>query len=126
MDLRPSSGDTSATEADRERLFTPRRKRRLTRTHAALWGVILVTTAADVVLTMVGLAGGYAEGNVVVRVMVEAFGLAGLWTVKFLAMCWLVAGWALLSDRNAAIFLGLFAAVTTLVVVHNTLTLLGV
>jgi len=70
----------------------------MTRTHAAL-------TAADVVLTIVGLA--------------------GLWAVKFAAMCWLVAGWALLSDRNASVFLGLFAAVTSLVVVHNAVTILG-
>jgi len=126
MTGRPSSGDESATRDRGERLFTPRRERHMTRTHAVLWGLILVTTAADVVLTMLGRANGYAEGNVVVRELVAAFGLAGLWMVKFLAMCWLVAGWALLSDRNAAVFLGLFAAVTTLVVVHNALTLFGV
>ena len=33
--------------------------------------------------------------------------------------------WALLSDRNASVFLSLFAAVTSLVVVHNAVTILG-
>ena len=54
-----------------------------------------------------------------------AFGPAGLWLVKFAAMCWLVAGWALLSDRNAAVFLGLFAAVTLTVTAHNAVLVLG-
>ena len=90
-----------------------------------LWALILLTTAADVVLTIVGLAGELQEGNAVVGAMVSSFGLAGLWAVKFAAMCWLVAGWALLSDRNASVFLGLFAAVTSLVVVHNAVTILG-
>ena len=76
-------------------------------------------------LTIVGLAGELQEGNAVVGAMVSSFGLAGLWAVKFAAMCWLVAGWALLSDRNASVFLGLFAAVTSLVVVHNAVTILG-
>jgi hypothetical protein len=53
--------------------------------------------------------------------MLSAFGPAGLWLVNFAAMCWLVTGWALLSDRNATVFLGLFAAVTTAVSVHNAL-----
>jgi len=51
---------------------------------------------------------------------------AGLWLVKFGAMCWLVAGWALLSDRNASIFLGLFAAVTTVVAADNAVLVVGV
>jgi len=110
---------------EQERLFVRRRERRLTRTHAALWALILATTAADIVLTMVGLAGGLPEGNPVVGAMIESFGLAGLWTVKFAAMCWLVAGWSLLSDRNASVFLGLFAVVTSLVVVTNAVVLVG-
>jgi len=40
-------------------------------------------------------------------------------------MVWLVGGWALLSDRNASIFLGLFAFVTVATVVANVVTLLG-
>ena len=76
-------------------------------------------------LTIVGLAGELQEGNAVVGAMVSSFGLAGLWAMKFAAMCWLIAKWALLSDRNASVFLGLFAAVTSLVVVHNAVTILG-
>ncbi|ELZ22381.1 hypothetical protein C475_17753 [Halosimplex carlsbadense 2-9-1] len=110
---------------EQDRLFVRRRERRMTRTHAALWVVILATTAADIVLTMVGLAGGLPEGNPVVRAMVASFGPAGLWTVKFAATCWLVAGWSLLSDRNASVFLGLFAAVTSLVVVNNAVAVFG-
>jgi len=121
MDSGPAVGDAS----DQERLFVRRRERRLTRTHAALWAVILATTAADIVLTMVGLAGGLPEGNPVVRVAVGSFGPAGLWTVKFAAMCWLVAGWSLLSDRDASVFLGLFAAVTSAVVVYNAVAVFG-
>jgi len=115
----------ASDEPEEPPLFTPRRERRMTRRHTVLWGLILVTTAADIVLTMVGLASGLQEGNAVVGAMVSSFGLAGLWAVKFAAMCWLVAGWALLSDRNASVFLGLFAAVTSLVVVHNAVTILG-
>ena len=63
----------------------------MTRAHAALWALILLTTAADVVLTTVGVAGELQEGNAVVGAMVSSFGLAGLWAVKFAAMCWLVA-----------------------------------
>jgi len=114
---------SQASGDEREPLFTPRRERRMTRMHAAMWTLILVTTVGDIVLTMVGLASGVPEGNPVIRTMVTEFGLAGLWTVKFAAMCWLVAGWTLLSDRNASIFLGLFACVTTLVVVYNATTL---
>lgn len=104
---------------DEPPLFTVRRQRRMTRTHALLWALILLTTTADIVLTMVGLQTGLQEANSVVYTAVETLGLAGLWLVKFLAMCWLVGGWALLSDRNAAIFLALFAIVTTVVVVNN-------
>lgn len=122
----PLPSISSANEASEEQpLFTPRLERPMTRTHAALWTVILVTTTADIVLTMVGLASGVPEGNPVVRMMVSSFGLAGLWTVKFAAMCWLVAGWTLLSDRNASVFLGLFGVVTSLVVLHNAVTILG-
>ena len=97
-------------------------ERRMTRTHAILWGLILVTTVADVVLTMVGTANGLAEGNLVVAAALGGLGLAGLWLVKFAAMVWLVAGWTLLSDRNAAVFLALFAIVTTAVVLRNLVT----
>ncbi|MFB6297171.1 MAG: DUF5658 family protein [Salinirussus sp.] len=93
----------------------------MTRAHAVLWAVILVATVADVVLTMVGTAGGLAEGNALVRTMMAAMGPAGLWLVKFAAMVWLVGGWSLLSDRNATVFLGLFAAVTVAVTAHNSL-----
>ena len=110
----------STAESD-DALLTLRRERRMTRTHAVLWAVILLTTVADILLTMVGLAAGLDEGNVVVATMLAELGLAGLWLVKFAAMVWLVAGWLLLSDRNAAIFLGLFAAVTGAVVVSNAL-----
>lgn len=106
-------------------LFTLRRRRPMTRTHAVLWVVILATTAADIVLTMAGLAAGLREGNVVVATLLAEFGLAGLWLLKFAAMLWLVAGWLLLDDRNAAVFLGLFAAVTCAVVVSNAVLLFG-
>lgn len=106
-------------------LFTLRRKRRLTRTHAVLWGLILTTTVADILLTMAGLAAGFSEGNVVVAGMLDRFGLAGLFLVKFAAMVWLVGGWALLDDRNAAVFLALFAAVTSGVVGYNAVLLFG-
>ncbi|MFC6974021.1 DUF5658 family protein [Halomicroarcula sp. GCM10025709] len=111
---------------DEESLFTFRRERRLTRSHAVLWAVILAATVADVLLTMTGLARGFEEGNVVVATLLAEFGLAGLWLVKFGAMVWLVGGWALLSDRNATVFLALFATVTLAVVVYNTALLLGV
>lgn len=107
-------------------LFTLRRRRRMTRPHAVLWTVILLSTVADVLLTMTGLASGYQEGNVVVATLLAEFGLAGLWLVKFAAMVWLVGGWALLSDRDATVFLALFAVVTVAVVVYNTALLLGV
>jgi len=102
-----------------ESLLAVRRERRMTRTHAVLWALILAATVGDVLLTLVGTAGGLREGNAVVGVMMSAFGPAGLWLVKFLAMVWLVGGWAFLSDRNAAIFLALFAAVTIAVTVYN-------
>jgi len=108
-----------------DRLLTLRRKRRLTRTHAVLWAVILATTAGDILLTMAGLAAGFSEGNAVVAAMLDRFGLAGLFLVKFAAMAWLVGGWALLDDRNASIFLALFAAVTSGGVGYNTLLLFG-
>ena len=111
--------------ADSDGLLTLRRKRRLTQTHAVLWALILATTTADILLTMAGLATGFSEGNVVVAAMLDRFGLAGLFLVKFAAMVWLVGGWALLDDRNAAVFLGLFAAVTTGVVGYNAVLLFG-
>lgn len=115
---------TGADDGD-ETLFTLRRERRMTRAHAALWVLILGATSADVVLTMVGLSSGFQEGNLVVAASLSAFGLAGLWLVKFGAMVWLVAGWALLSDRNATVFLALFAVVTVGVVCYNALLLTG-
>jgi len=114
----------STSESDGA-LFTLRRKRRMTRTHAVLWAVILLSTAADIVLTMAGLAAGLREGNVVVATLLAEFGLAGLWGLKFAAMLWLVGGWLLLDDRNAAVFLGLFATVTCGVVVSNAVLLFG-
>jgi len=114
----------SRSESD-DALFTLRTQRRMTRTHAVLWTLILATTAADIVLTMVGLHAGLREGNAVVAALLAEFGLVGLWLVKFAAMVWLVGGWTLLNDRNAAVFLGLFAAVTSLVVVSNAVLLFG-
>ena len=102
-----------------ESLLTVRRERKMTRTHALLWTHILAATVADILLTMAGTAGGLQEGNAVVRTMMGAFGPAGLWLVKFGAMVWLVGGWSFLSDRNAAIFLALFATVTVVVTVYN-------
>ncbi|MEF8851253.1 MAG: DUF5658 family protein [Haloarculaceae archaeon] len=63
-------------------------------------------SAADVVMTRTGLSQGLAEGNPVVGSMIGTFGPAGLWVVKFGAMCWLVAGWAYLDDWKATVFLG--------------------
>ena len=114
----------STDEAD-DALLTLRRKRRLTRTHAVLWTLILATTVADILLTMVGLQAGLREGNVIVAALLAELGLAGLFLVKFAAMVWLVAGWTLLSDRNAAVFLALFAAVTGAVVLSNAVLLFG-
>ena len=114
----------STDEAD-DALLTLRRERRMTRTHAALWALILATTGADILLTMVGLEAGLREGNVVVAALLAEFGLAGLWLVKAAAMTWLVAGWTLLDDRNAAVFLALFAAVTGAVVISNAVLLFG-
>ncbi|MDS0259113.1 DUF5658 family protein [Haloarcula sp. S1CR25-12] len=112
----------STAEAD-DALLTVRRERRMTRTHLVLWAVILATTVADILLTMVGLAAGYREGNAVVAALLAEFGLVGLWLVKFGAMVWLVCGWLLLDDRNAAVFLALFGAVTGAAVVSNALLL---
>ncbi|MEF8827925.1 MAG: DUF5658 family protein [Haloarcula sp.] len=96
----------------------------LSATHAVLWTVILVATVGDILLTMTGLTVGLQEGNVVVSTMLAEFGLAGLWLVKFGAMLWLVAGWRLLSERNATVFLALFAVVTLGVVAYNSVTIL--
>jgi len=96
----------------------------LSATHAVLWTVILVATIGDILLTMTGLTVGLQEGNVVVNTMLAEFGLAGLWLVKFGAMLWLVAGWRLLSERNATVFLALFAVVTLAVVAYNSVTIL--
>lgn len=111
--------------ASDDALLTLRSERRMTRAHAVLWALILSTTVVDILLTMVGLNTGLREGNVIVAVLLAEFGLAGLWLVKFAAMVWLVGGWTLLNDRNAAIFLGLFAAVTAAVVVSNAVLLFG-
>lgn len=39
-------------------------------------------------------------------------------------MLWLVAGWRPLSERNATVFLALFAVVTLVVVAYNSATIL--
>jgi len=122
--VEPTMPVVSTNENDNA-LLTLRRRRRMTRTHAALWVAILCTTTADIVLTMVGLRVGLREGNVVVATMLAEFGLVGLWLVKFGAMVWLVGGWTLLDDRDAAVFLGLFAAVTAVVVASNAVLLFG-
>jgi hypothetical protein len=122
--LVPTMPVVSSSESD-DALLTLRWRRPMRRVHAVLWAVILLTTAADIVLTMAGLAAGLREGNVVVATLLAEFGLAGLWGLKFAAMLWLVAGWLLLDDRNAAIFLGLFATVTAGVVVSNAVLLFG-
>lgn len=114
-----------STDEDDDALFTLRRERRMTRVHAVLWALVLASTVADVLLTLSGLAAGYREGNVVVAALVSEFGVAGLWLVKFAAMLWLVGGWALLSDRDAAVFLALFAAVTVGVAGYNAVLLFG-
>lgn len=100
-------------------------EREMTDTHAVLWTAILIATVVDIILTLVGVGTGLGEGNPVVRALMGAFGVAGLYIVKFLAMVWLVAGWTLLSDRNASIFLALFAIVTILVTAHNSVLILA-
>lgn len=97
---------------------------RMSNTHAVLWTVIVVATVGDILLTMTGLTVGLQEGNVVVSAMLAEFGLAGFWLVKFGAMLWLVAGWRLLSERNATVFLAIFAVVTLAVVGYNSITIL--
>lgn len=97
---------------------------RMTAAHAVLWTVVIVATVGDILLTMTGLTVGLQEGNVVVGTMLAEFGLAGFWLVKFGAMLWLVAGWRLLSERNATVFLALFAIVTLAVVAYNSITIL--
>lgn len=98
----------------------------MTQTHAVLWTTIVIATVIDILLTLTGVASGFGEGNPVVRTLMAAFGPFGLWIVKFLAMVWLVCGWALLSDRDASIFLALFAIVTIVVTAHNTMLFLSV
>ncbi|KAA9398615.1 hypothetical protein Har1130_10375 [Haloarcula sp. CBA1130] len=112
-----------SAEADKDGV-TLWRGHQLSHTHAVLWTVILVATIGDILLTMTGLTVGLQEGNVVVNTMLSEFGLAGLWLVKFGAMLWLVAGWRLLSERNATIFLALFAVVTLAIVAYNSVTIL--
>lgn len=107
---------------DGETLF----RRHMTETHAVLWTVIIVATVADVVTTLTGLSNGVEEANPVIRSMVGSFGVAGLWVVKFLAMCWLVAGWAYLSEWKATVFLTIFGVVTLAVVLNNAVVILGV
>ncbi|WP_367176022.1 hypothetical protein [Haloarcula rubripromontorii] len=109
------------TDSERETIW---REHHLSPTHAVLWTVVLVATVGDVLLTMTGLTVGLQEGNVVVSAMLAEFGLAGLWLVKFGAMLWLVVGWRLLSERNATVFLALFAVVTLAVVAYNSVTIL--
>jgi len=65
MDVEPSTLDATGDSGERP-LFTLRRERRMTRTHAVLWGTILITTAADILFTVVGLANGLREGDAVV------------------------------------------------------------
>ena len=110
-----NSGSTAVSSTPEESLFA----RHMTETHAVLWTAVVVATVADVMMTLTGMSSGLQEGNPVVRAMVGAFGPAGLWVVKFGAMCWLVAGWTLLSDRDASIFLALFAVVTVSVTGYN-------
>ncbi|MFC7019534.1 hypothetical protein [Halomicroarcula sp. GCM10025743] len=43
---------TDRVDGDGPPLFTPRTSRRMTRTHAVLWTVVLLATSADVVLTV--------------------------------------------------------------------------
>jgi hypothetical protein len=107
-----------------ERIDVPT-ERRMTRTHAILWAVILLATVLDVITTLTGLSLGLQEGNVVARTLLASLGIPGFWLLKFAAMAWLVAGWALLSDRNAAIFLALYAVVAVATVVANVATLLS-
>jgi len=114
--------DTDGLIGEGETLF----RRHMTETHAVLWTVIIVATVADVVMTLTGLSTGLQEGNPVMRSMIERFGVAGLWVVKFLAMCWLVAGWAYLSEWKATVFLALFGVVTLAVVLNNAVVILGV
>lgn len=116
------SGSTAVSSTPEESLFA----RHMTETHAVLWTAVVVATVADVVMTLTGMSSGLQEGNPVVRAMVGAFGPAGLWVVKFGAMCWLVAGWAYLENWKATVFLALFAVVTLAVVLNNAVVILGV
>jgi hypothetical protein len=120
MSMMPGKASAEADESE----MTRWRGHHLSPTHAVLWTVILVATVGDILLTMTGITVGLQEGNVVVSAMLAEFGLAGLWLVKFGAMLWLVAGWRLLSERNATVFLALFAVVTLAVVVYNSVTIL--
>lgn len=114
------------SEPAQSSLFSWRREVAVTPTHAALWTVIVAATVLDSYLTLFGLGAGLEEGNALVSTAIAAFGPAGLWGIKLAAMAWLVAGWTLLSNRDAAVFLALFAAVTVLVAASNAVLVLGV
>ncbi|MBX0323140.1 DUF5658 family protein [Halomicroarcula sp. F13] len=51
-----------------------------------LWGVVIVASAADVVLTLVGVSMCFSEANPVARAALDTAGGAGLMGLKLLAL----------------------------------------
>ena len=122
-DSRDSIGGGVAAALDR--LPIDLDERDMTESHAVLWSVVLVSAVFDILTTLVGLARGLEEGNVVARAFIETYGTPGLGGLKFAALVLLVVAWGLLSDRRATVVLAGFAVVSLFVVAANAATLAG-
>lgn len=87
-----------------------------------LWVVVAVTLAVDVWLTHVGLQHGLHEGNPVMRVAIETFGIAvlALTKVAVLGLAGLTRR-ALSEQRGVVVPLGLALPWVAAVVINGTL-----
>lgn len=99
-----------STDTEQSRSLTvggPRLARALTRLadhEARLWGVVIATCLADIVLTTYGLRLGLAEGNPLAAALVGQVGaLPALALLKTGAVAVAVAGWAVVPEDYRAL-----------------------
>lgn len=84
-----------------------------------LWGVVIGTAGADLVLTLVGLSLCFSEANPVARVMLDIGGGAGLLVLKAAALGVLFGAYRFLRPLYARSVLAAFSLPQLLAVGHN-------
>jgi hypothetical protein len=115
QDLKSTGGSSIAEALDRE---VAALVDDVATVEALLWLVVLASVALDVYTTWVGLSAGLTEGNPLMHVAIDGFGIGALAAAKLLVVVGALAFRALRPEYTRPIVLGLALPWVATVVVN--------